>query len=38
LLIGDPQLVLDRVEDPLLGGWQTHGVLSLAAYCPDSRQ
>jgi hypothetical protein len=28
LLIGDPQLVLDRVEDPLLAGRQTHGVLS----------
>jgi hypothetical protein len=27
LLIGDPQLVLDRVEDPLLAGRQTHGPL-----------
>jgi hypothetical protein len=32
LLIGDPQLVLDRVEDPLLVRWQPHRVLSLAAY------
>jgi WhiB family transcriptional regulator, redox-sensing transcriptional regulator len=26
------------VENPLLTGWQTQGVLSLAAYCPGSRR
>ena len=35
--IGDPQVVLDRVEDPLLAGWQTRGVASLLLGDPGWR-